>query len=88
MRSASSGKPYRIPQWRGGNVGVVSPDSASDWPTGVSAPARRALAAADYTELRQLAGVPATQLKQLHGMGPKALGLLQKALEEQGMSLA
>jgi hypothetical protein len=65
----------------------MSPDSSSDWPAGVSAPARRALAQAGYTELRQLAGVPASQLKQLHGMGPKALTQLQKALQMQGMSL-
>jgi len=34
-----------------------------------------------------LAGVPAGELKRLHGMGPKALRLLQEALEQQGLSL-
>ena len=63
-----------------------SPDSA--WPKGSGRPATRALIAAGYTELRQLAGVPAAQLKRLHGMGPKALGILQQALEAQGLSLS
>jgi len=31
--------------------------------------------------------VPASDLKKLHGMGPKALKLLQEALEQQDMSL-
>jgi hypothetical protein len=45
------------------------------------------LIAAGYTELRQLVNVPASELKKLHGMGPRALKLLQEALEQQGMSL-
>ncbi len=56
-------------------------------PTSIGAPATRALVAAGYTELRQLGGVPSTELKKLHGMGPKALRLLQEALEQQGLSL-
>jgi hypothetical protein len=56
-------------------------------PGNIGAPATRALIAAGYTELRQLANVPAAELKKLHGVGPKALRLLQEALEEQGMSL-
>jgi hypothetical protein len=60
---------------------------ASSWPKGIGAPATRALTLAGYTELTQLAGVPAAELKRLHGMGPKALGILQNALEAQGLSL-
>jgi hypothetical protein len=56
-------------------------------PRNIGAPATRALIAAGYTELRQLANVPASELKKLHGMGPKALKLLQEALEQQGRSL-
>ncbi len=58
-----------------------------DLPRGIGAPARRALAAAGYTDLRQLAGVPRAQLAALHGMGPKALGVIQAALKEHGESL-
>jgi hypothetical protein len=56
-------------------------------PRSIGAPATRALTAAGYTELSQLAGVPATELAKLHGVGPKALRLLQEALHDRGMSL-
>jgi predicted flap endonuclease-1-like 5' DNA nuclease len=57
------------------------------FPKGIGAPATRALTGAGYTDLKQLAGVPTAELKRLHGMGPKALRLLQEALEEEGLSL-
>jgi hypothetical protein len=56
-------------------------------PRSIGAPATRALTAAGYTGLSQLAGVPAAELAKLHGVGPKALRLLQEALQERGMSL-
>ena len=56
-------------------------------PRNIGAPATRALTAAGYTELRQLAGVPVAELEKLHGVGPKALRLMQEALEHQGLSL-
>jgi hypothetical protein len=62
-------------------------DQPNAFPRGIGAPATRALHAAGYTELRQLAGVPASELEKLHGMGPKALGVIQAALAEQGLSL-
>jgi hypothetical protein len=37
--------------------------------------------------MKQLAGVPAAELKKLHGVGPKAIRLLQEELQRQGMSL-
>jgi hypothetical protein len=64
---------------------MTSPDTGL--PGTIGAPATRALIAAGYTELRQLAHVPAAELKKLHGVGPKALRLLQEALERQGTSL-
>ena len=57
------------------------------FPSNIGRPATQALHASGYTELRQLAGVPASELKRLHGMGPMALGRLQQALEAQGLSL-
>jgi DNA uptake protein ComE-like DNA-binding protein len=56
-------------------------------PRNIGAPATRALTAAGYTELRQLADVSVGELKKLHGVGPKTLRLLQEALEQQGLSL-
>lgn len=47
----------------------------------------RALTAAGYTRCDQLAGVPIEDLKVLHGMGPKALRIIQEALEADGKSL-
>ncbi len=62
-------------------------DQIGGLPKGIGAPATRALIGAGYTDLSQLAGVPASELKALHGMGPKALRLLQEALEQSGHSL-
>ena len=56
-------------------------------PRSIGAPATRALTAAGYTELGQLADVPAAELAKLHGVGPKALRLLREALHERGLSL-
>lgn len=53
----------------------------------VGAPATRALNDAGYTTLRQLASVARVNLAELHGMGPKALGIIQAALEEHSLSL-
>lgn len=61
--------------------------SADGLPPTIGAPATRALVAAGYTELGQLAGLKASELKKLHGVGPKAIRLLQEALEQQGLSL-
>jgi hypothetical protein len=47
----------------------------SDLPIGLAKPARRALVEAGYWRLEQL-----TDLKRLHGVGPKALDLLRRAL--------
>ena len=52
----------------------------------LSAPARRALASAGYTQLDQLAKVSEADLKKLHGMGPTAIAALRVALDERGLS--
>jgi hypothetical protein len=65
----------------------VMTDQDTDFPHGIGAPATRALVGAGYSQLGQLAGVPVAELKKLHGMGPKALRLLQDALEREGQSL-
>ncbi|MDW3847728.1 MULTISPECIES: helix-hairpin-helix domain-containing protein [Micromonospora] len=54
----------------------------------IGAPATRALNAAGYTTLRQLAGVPRAELARLHGMGPKALGVIEAALAEHDLRLS
>jgi hypothetical protein len=54
----------------------------------VGAPATRALQTVGYTELRQLAGARRADLAALHGMGPKALVLIEAALQECGLNLS
>jgi len=52
----------------------------------IGAPATRALEAAGYTKLKQLTKVTEAEIGQLHGMGPKALGILREALKVEGLS--
>jgi hypothetical protein len=52
----------------------------------LAAPARRALEAAGYTTLEQLAEVREREIADLHGMGPNALEKLRKILAEHGLS--
>ena len=59
----------------------------SGFPAGVAAPAVRALRAAGFTTLDDLIDVPVAELRALHGMGPKALRLLQEALQARDRSL-
>ena len=60
----------------------------SDLPTGLSAPARRALAGDDYWRLDQLSGISEAEVKKLHGIGPNALNQLRQALAAKGLSFA
>jgi uncharacterized protein YdhG (YjbR/CyaY superfamily) len=57
----------------------------SDLPK-IGAPATRALQSIGITELRQLTKISEAELGQLHGMGPKALGILRETLKEKGLS--
>ena len=59
-----------------------------DFPEGLAQPALRALRSAGYTRLVQLTKVKEADLLKLHGMGPKAIGLLRSALEADGRSFA
>lgn len=52
----------------------------------IGKPALRALNNAGYSKLEQLAEVSESELGRLHSMGPKALGILAKALEQRGLT--
>ncbi|GAA2584340.1 hypothetical protein GCM10010435_72760 [Winogradskya consettensis] len=54
----------------------------------IGAPATRALHSAGHMTLRDLAGVPKSQVAALHGMGPKALGIIEAALAEHNLALS
>ncbi len=53
---------------------------AAAFPSGLAKPAIRALAAAGYTNLKQLRGVKPADLLRLHGVGPSAVKIIQEAL--------
>lgn len=53
----------------------------------ISAPAMRALSSVGITTLGQLQGVPRAELLALHGMGPKALRILEEELAAHGLGL-
>ena len=60
----------------------------SDLPAGLSNPAQRALAGAGYVRLEQFTRVSEADVLKLHGMGPKAMDLIRRALSARGMSFA
>lgn len=47
-----------------------------------------ALQVAGFSKLKQLTELTEAELSKLHGMGPKALRILQEALKAKGMSFA
>ncbi|OMD51037.1 DNA-binding protein [Paenibacillus odorifer] len=60
----------------------------SDLPSGLSKPALRALHGAGYTQIHQISMLTESELLQLHGMGPKGIDVLRRALTEKGLSFA
>ncbi|RPD41730.1 DNA-binding protein [Chitinophaga barathri] len=57
-------------------------------PENIGKPAWRALHNEGYQTLHDITRVSAAGLLKLHGVGPKAIRLLQAALAEQGLSFA
>jgi len=62
--------------------------SEGAFPKGVSKPALRALASVGITRLDQVTRFTETELLALHGMGPKAIGIIKAALLAKGKSLS
>jgi hypothetical protein len=54
----------------------------------LSAPARRALAAAGYSRLEQFTHVREADLKKLHGIGPNTIDELRHTLAAKGLAFA
>ncbi|PYI57278.1 hypothetical protein DLM86_02215 [Paenibacillus flagellatus] len=52
----------------------------------LAAPARRALEHNGITTLQRLSTYSEKDILQFHGMGPKSLPILRKALQENGLS--
>ncbi|MFN8487719.1 MAG: hypothetical protein U0350_09020 [Caldilineaceae bacterium] len=53
-----------------------------------SAPAQRALDSAGIATLAQLSTFKQSEIAKLHGMGPKAIGILRQALAAKGLAFA
>ena len=64
----------------------MNPQQESNLPPGLSRPAQRALTNAGYRRLEQLTRVSQAEVEGLHGVGPKALALLRRALVANGLS--
>ncbi|MDF2716274.1 MAG: DNA-binding protein [Paenibacillus sp.] len=67
---------------------INEPKPESDLPTGIGKPAQRALAGAGYLRLEQFTMISEAEVLKLHGMGPKALGIIRQALADKGLSFA
>lgn len=55
-------------------------------PSGLSAPAHRALAGVGVERLEDLTRFRESEILALHGMGPKGIRLLRGALDEAGLA--
>jgi hypothetical protein len=62
-------------------------DPQTDFPSGLSRPALRALASARLTRLKHLTRLTEADLLALHGMGPKGIRTLRAALQTKGWDL-
>jgi hypothetical protein len=56
----------------------------SKFPKGVSQPAIRAFEAAGYSNWEQLSGASESELLKLHGVGSKAIRIINQALIDSG----
>ena len=64
-----------------------TPAQIGDLPP-IGRPANSALLLAGITSLAQVSQHPSSELLALHGVGPKAIRLLEAALAERGLSFA
>ena len=93
-RAAARGEPGpQEPGQAGRHLGAVlgrarSDQPENDLPAGLRKPARRALAAAGYVRLEQPTEVSEAEVMKLHGMGPKALDQLRRALAARDQRFA
>ncbi|MFB4315890.1 hypothetical protein [Actinomadura sp. 21ATH] len=60
--------------------------AGGDLPKAIGGPATRALTAAGITTLAQVAELTEAELRAMHGVGPKAVGILREALDATGRS--
>ncbi len=59
---------------------------ADRWPKGTGNPASSALEYAGYHTLEDITRLTERELLAMHGVGPKAVGVLRVALAERGLA--
>lgn len=70
----------------GGQDMMVVMTEPHDLPKAIGAPATRALIAAGFTSIDQLAGADRAKLAALHGVGPRALRIIAETLAARGLA--
>ena len=60
----------------------------TEFPQAIGRVAKRELAAHGFTTFEQLTGMSRRQLQAIHGVGPKAVGILADELARRGSSFA
>ena len=60
----------------------------SDLPAELSNPTRRALVGAGYVRLERFTRLREAEVLRLHGMGPRGIEVIRRALEARGLSFA
>ncbi|OAJ74234.1 DNA-binding protein [Brevibacillus sp. SKDU10] len=63
-------------------------ETQSDLPSTLAKPARRSLEGAGYFRLEQFTLLSEAEVMKLHGMGPKAMDQIRRALADKGLSFA
>lgn len=66
----------------------MAKDYLIDLPDGLAGPARRALLQAGLRRLDQVRALNEHELRKLHGIGPRAIEQLRRALDGRGEKLA
>lgn len=66
----------------------MSDEVRTEFPPGIGKVAKRELAGNGYTRYDQLATVSAKTLLAIHGVGPKAIRILDEELAQRGLSFA
>lgn len=77
---------HRAPKRLAASVEAAE-SGGGDLPPQIGRPATRALSGAGLDTLDRIAAKSESELLALHGVGPKAIRVLRRALEEQGKSL-
>ncbi|MFP3461352.1 hypothetical protein R5O87_10920 [Arthrobacter globiformis] len=60
----------------------------TEFPPSIGKPATRGLVQHGYTRFDQLAAVTAAELLKIHGVGPKAIRILEAELGDRGLAFA